>query len=277
MNEIELKNHYPNLQGGTLLPLVLTRVNDAPDNAFARPALIVVPGGAYIMNSGREAEPVAARFLAKGFQTFVLHYHCSSQGAFYPEPLLELASAVDYVKKHANEYHVNPDEIFVVGFSAGGHLTGNLAMEWSDLARRGFEGDASVKAIGLGYPVINHRLGHELSHQKLLGNLNADEYEKMASELDLDLHVNEKNPPAFLFGTAEDHAVPVANVLSYARALSEKGIPFALHIYPRGEHGIATGDYETSTQKDYPVDRKGISDWTSECADFFRSFCVEPF
>ena len=68
MNEIELKNHYPNLQGGTLSPLVLTRVNDSPDNAYVRPALIVVPGGAYIMNSGREAEPVAARFLAKGFR-----------------------------------------------------------------------------------------------------------------------------------------------------------------------------------------------------------------
>ena len=95
MNDIELKKHYPNLQGGTLSPLVLTRVNDTLDNAFVRPALIVVPGGAYIMNSGREAEPVAARFLAKGFQTFVLHYHCSSQGAFYPEPLLELAIAVD--------------------------------------------------------------------------------------------------------------------------------------------------------------------------------------
>ncbi|MGN1261486.1 MAG: alpha/beta hydrolase [Candidatus Enteromonas sp.] len=277
MEDIELKTVNPHLRGGTLSPLVLPRVNDDPVNAFKRPAVIVAPGGAYLSNSDREAMPVAARFLAEGFQAFVLHYFTIAQGVAYPEELLELATAVDYVRKHAEEYHVNEDEIFVVGFSAGGHLVGDLAMEWSDLKRFGFEGDASVKAIGLGYPVINHRLGHELSHQKLLEGTDPSEFEAKADALDLDLHVNANCPPAFLFATAEDHCVPVQNVLSYASALAKEGIPFALHIFPKGEHGISVADYEVSPRKDYPVERKGIRDWPRECADFFRSYCVEPF
>lgn len=62
---------------------------------------------------------MASQFLARGFQTFILTYLCSPDGVSYPEQLIELSAAVDYVKKHAAEYNVNADEVFVVGFRGG--------------------------------------------------------------------------------------------------------------------------------------------------------------
>ena len=98
---ISLKEHYPFLQGGTLEGLTMSNPWDN-GSAYKRPALIVVPGGAYYMTSRREGAPIASAFYAQGFQVFVLWYMTAPDGVRYPEQLLELSSAVDYVKKHAD-------------------------------------------------------------------------------------------------------------------------------------------------------------------------------
>lgn len=118
-------------------------------------------GGAHAFCSNREREPVAAKFLAKGYQVFILDYMTSTQGAHYPEQFLEAGCAVDFIKEHASDDHVNREEIFVIGFSAGGHLAANLACCYGDLSSFGLEIDASFTALGLGYPVINHHLGYD--------------------------------------------------------------------------------------------------------------------
>ena len=110
-----LKTEYPT-QGGELECMLMENPWDVGHENWRRPAVIVVPGGAYAMVSKREGVPVASEFFAKGYQTFVLTYLTANDGVRYPEQLIELGSAVDYVKKHAEEFHVNPNEIFVVGF-----------------------------------------------------------------------------------------------------------------------------------------------------------------
>ena len=278
MRFIDLTEEYPSLKGGTLTPLCLdSAFPEGPEN-WKRPAVIIVPGGAYMSNSKREGEPVAARFLAEGFQTFVFHYLTASQGVSYPEELLELASAVDYVKRHAEEYFVNPDEIFAVGFSAGGHLVGNLAQEMHSMDQHGFRGNPILKAIGLAYPVINPNYGHRQSHDFLLQGYDEKEKEALMEKLSLDLHVSEKNPPAYLFASVPDTLVPVRNVIAYAEALGAHHVNYEMHLYPYGDHGWGPGDLEfASPSYMYPEKRGGVRAWTKECASFFRDLCIEAF
>ena len=272
---IDLKDFYP-VKGGTLKCIAMSFPWDAGHENWKRPAVIVVPGGAYRMVSSREGEPVAMEFLAKGFQVFVLTYLCAPQGVSYPEQLIEVASAVDYVKTHAEEYSVNPDEVFVVGFSAGGHLTANLAVEHQNAsAKAGVELDCKPTAVGLCYPVISRKRGHIASHDNLLCQYSEEEKAILLKTLDLDEQVSELTPPCFIWSTKEDTAVPCENSLSFAMELAKKNIPFELHVYPNGGHGKGTGNLEINDQVT-PAEAR-ISQWVENCIAFFRSFCVEKF
>ena len=95
------------------------------------PAMIVVPGGGYAMTSEREADPIALEYFTRHYNTFIVRYACAPYR--YPTSLTQLACAVDYVKKHADEFNVDTNKIFAVGFSAGGHLLASLANAWNNL------------------------------------------------------------------------------------------------------------------------------------------------
>ena len=235
--KISLKEAY-GIEGGQLECILCESPFDAPAPDWKRPAVIVVPGGAYWGVSKREGEPVASQFLARGFQTFILTYLCSPDGVSYPEQLIELSAAVDYVKKHAAEYNVNADEVFVVGFSAGGHLTADLAVEYASVKEKsGLELDCRPKAVGLGYPVISSKAGHEDSYINLLSGYTEEARGELMKSLDLDQEVTDDTPPAFIWTTSTDTCVPSANSLLYALALAKHKIPYELHVYPQGEHG----------------------------------------
>ncbi len=268
---VNLREEYPFLLGGVLDCQLMDFPWDAP-RGWKRPALIVVPGGGYGFVSKREGEPVSTAFTARGFQTFVLTYVCG-KNARYPEQLLELASAVDYVKKNAEEFNVNPEEIFVVGFSAGGHLTGSLAVSHQMIAEKaGVPLDCKPTAVGLCYPVISQIHGHQGSYNNLLKGYSEEEKETLYKEVNLDEAVNAQTPPAFIWATAEDKTVPPDNALRYAQALDRQSISYELHIYPRGVHGLSTASEEINAQ--HP-DLKRISRWVDDCAEYFRIFIKE--
>lgn len=273
MDTIDLKENYPFLQGGRLVPFCVSEVNDG-NPPWKRPAVIVVPGGGYGYTSNREAEPVAARFLAHGFQTFILRYVCARDGKEYryPEQLHEIAAAVDYLKKHAADYHLEKDEIFAVGFSAGGHLIGDLSMEAAKVSKE-FGLDCTLKAIGLGYSVTDYFTGGaSLTWTNLFQGYSDEEKHKLYEELSLSKRVTENNFPTYMFITAKDHLVPPETSLDYVRALMKHGVPCEFHLYPFGLHGISTGDLEVSGE-DYYHDPTGTAkDWIKECVAFFRCF-----
>ncbi len=275
LGKINLSEVYPSLKGGALTPFVLPYPFDSEGAPFKRPALIVVPGGAYCMVSKREALPVANQFLARGFQAFVLDYVCSPE-AVYPEQLKELACAIDYVKKHADEYWVNADEIFVIGFSAGGHLVADLAMEETTIAKDyELDIDCKVKAIGLLYPVISHKFGYCGTHNNLLNGLeNKDE---LLEKLSLHEHVREGQAPVFIATSIEDNIVPPENALQYAVALKTRKIPFELHLFPTGWHGFSTASNEINPGQNLSLLSKNMKNWPEMCSNFFKGFCVEDF
>ena len=278
--EIDLQKEY-GTQGGVLECLVGGRVWDNPPPNWKRPALIVVPGGGYGMVSRREAEPVAFAFMAKGFQTFILDYAVGGENGYpYPEQLIELGVSVDYVKKHADEFSVNPDEIFVVGFSAGGHLTANLAVEYASVPEKaGKPLDAKPTAVGLSYPVISKIHGHQGSYEYLLYGYSEEAKEELLKTLNLDQAVSEQTPPAFIWTTAKDKAVPPDNALRYAMALDKFGIDYELHVYPRGQHGTSVGNLEINVVNENQTANNlyQITRWVEDCANFFRQYCVENF
>lgn len=100
-------------------------------NGIARPLIIICPGGGYSYLSEREAEPIARAYLAAGYQAIVLHYGID-QHAVMPGPLHDIAQTVAYAREHSKEWQVNPDQIFVCGFSAGAHVAASLGVFWKN-------------------------------------------------------------------------------------------------------------------------------------------------
>ena len=277
---IDLKEHYP-VKGGTLKGMIMKNPWDNCDDGrlnWKRPALIVVPGGGYYWVSNREGDFVAAQFFAKGFQAFVLEYLCKPDGVSYPEQLFELSCAIDYVKKNADNFSVNPDEIFTVGFSAGGHLVADQSCEYPTISKRmGVKLECDPKAVALSYAVINDQSG---TFDNLLFNYPESEKNNLKKRLMADKLVGKQTPPTFIWTTAEDSVVPPTNSLDYASALTNAAVPYELHVYPKGEHGKSTGAIEINYASDGKADYSEwncLSHWFDDCVRFFRSYCTEKF
>ena len=216
-----------------------------------RDAVIVCPGGGYHGLSEREAEPIAAQFLAAGFATFVQRYTVC-EGAADHKPLKQAALAIRHVRENAAKYNVNPDRIFICGFSAGGHLAGSAGVMWNDPAldelMQGAPRDiCRPTGMILCYPVIS---GGEHAHKKSFYNLcgTTTPTDEQLDHFSLEKNVNSTTPPAFLWHTFPDTCVPVQNSLLMANAMLAAGVPFELHIFPEGPHGLALCNEQTWSQ-----------------------------
>lgn len=247
----------------TLYGYLLDQSPDLKDSDCRR-AVIVCPGGSYVFTSDREADPVAMRFLAAGMHAFVLRYSVAPNQ--FPASLLELAEAVALVRDHAQEWNIDPQQIMICGFSAGGHLCASLGTLWKDPvignAMEGRISAGSPQAGGkeapwrpngmiLSYPVISMTLfAHEESRQMLLGDQNCEE---LAEKLSLQNRVTEDTVPTFLWTTQEDELVPVENTLLFAAALQRHHVPLELHLYEKGIHGLSLCDVTTENTADQIV------------------------
>lgn len=238
--------HHP-----TLYPYLLGSSPEM-DSGKRRPAVIICPGGGYAMTSDREAEPVAMQFAASGFQTFVLRY--SVRPAVFPAAICELAFAVGMVRDNAEQWQIDPDRIFVAGFSAGGHLAASLGVFWHEpfLAELLATSGQRIRPNGLilSYPVIT---SGEHAHRESFYNLLGSRYEELVDYVSLENRVSQNTPPVFLWHTWEDDCVPCQNALLLAYALKAEGVSLELHIYPRGGHGLSLANEETAAIGGYGV------------------------
>ena len=213
-----------------------------------RPSVLVIPGGGYEMTSDREAEPIAMQFLAAGFNAFVLRY--SVKPSVFPVALLEAADAMTMIREHAAEWHVDPDAIAVIGFSAGGHLAANLATSTSDdvLVAHGYDPDAvRPNGLMLAYPVITSgSLAHRGSFDSLLGERRNDS--QALESVSIERHIDAKTPPVFAWHTVPDETVPYENTLMLIDACKKAGVSIEAHLFPQGGHGLSLGTAETAWQ-----------------------------
>ncbi|HHY81935.1 MAG TPA: alpha/beta hydrolase [Clostridiales bacterium] len=259
-------------QANELQPTLTTYVLDySPEMPHhdKRPAVLICPGGGYFLTSDREAEPVAMRFAAAGFHAFVLRYRTTP--ARHPSPLLDVSRAMWIIRENAHQWHVDTDRIAVCGFSAGAHLAGSLGVfwhqEWISKTIEMPRGINKPNALILSYPVITSgKFAHRGSFENLLGK---DASRELLDSMSLELHVSKLTPPTFLWHTFDDEAVPVENSLLFANALRKQGIPFELHIYPEGQHGLSLCDKETA------ANYGELKDWVNHHAASWFNLCVE--
>ncbi|MBE7055340.1 MAG: alpha/beta hydrolase [Ruminococcaceae bacterium] len=234
-----------------------------PNETEVRPAVLVIPGGGYSHVSYREGERVALSYSAAGFHTFILDYCVAPHK--HPYPIMNAAKSLEIIRANAKEWNVAADKIAVCGFSAGGHLAASISTLWNNKdifsadqnANKLHRPDASI----LCYPVITcGEHAHKGSFISLTGSETENELWK---KLSLENHVDENTPPAFLWHTYTDAGVPVENSLLYAGALRKYDIPFEMHIYPDGPHGMSRVSDETywnvpKFTRDYPWIQQSI-------------------
>lgn len=211
-----------------------------------RATIVICPGGGYGFTSDREAEPIALKFMAQGFNAIVLRYSVAPER--YPNALLELAETFNYVRKKENQWNVDKERVIVCGFSAGGHLAGSLGVLWNNEFIENSLGvnkeNIKPNAMILCYPVITAGdFAHRGSFDNLLGE---EESERNRHKLSLENLVSKYTPKTFLWHTFTDTTVPVENSLLFANSLAKNKVPFELHIYPNGGHGMALCEESTA-------------------------------
>ncbi|MCL2158915.1 MAG: alpha/beta hydrolase [Oscillospiraceae bacterium] len=214
---------------------------------FPKKAVLVLPGGGYFITSDREAEPVAKAFFAAGMNAFVLRYSVKKEAANFA-PLLDAATAIKHIRDNAERYNIDKDKLVVCGFSAGGHLAACTGTMWKlELLSEKLGCENSYlrpNGMILGYPVISSGAkGHSGSMATLVGKENATQAE--LDKFSVDKQVDADTCPAFVWHTAED-PLPVENSLYMCEALSEHKIPFELHIFPYGAHGLSLATAEVA-------------------------------
>lgn len=224
------------------LPFNMTEMHRENDK---RPCMVVCPGGGYAMCSQRESEPIAMHFLPDGFNVFVITY--STAPHIFPTQMREVAALMELIYKNADEWNCDTSKIAIIGFSAGGHLAAHYSTMYDcKEVREVFPDSKPVNASVLCYPVISAdpASGHMGSFYNLLGKTELTEAE--IDYFSCDRNVKDTTPPAFIWHTAEDNCVPVINSILYAGALANHKVPFELHIYPFGWHGLSTSDGVTN-------------------------------
>ena len=261
-------NLYEDRQDVTLTTYILS---DSPEllNGQKRPAVLVCPGGAYLSCSDREAEPIALRFAAMGYHAFVLRYSTYFNGmprplplpreldmnpnSLYPAPMRDVGKAFLTIRAHADKWLVDMEKIALCGFSAGAHNCAMYAVYWQDPVISEFFGEKAAvfkpAACILGYGISDYHLmfgeikdpiAQELSNAASIAFLGTTSPTKeLLDAVSPVLHVTENTPPMLIWATVADELVPVENSTRMANALAQAGVPFEVHIFEEGPHGLS--------------------------------------
>ncbi|PRX60576.1 acetyl esterase/lipase [Cohnella sp. SGD-V74] len=229
-----------------------------PVQQRGRGAVIVLPGGGYGTRAGHEGEPIALWLNGIGIPAFVLRYRVAPYR--HPSPLTDAQRAVRYVRHHAGQWGIDPGKIAVLGFSAGGHLTVSAGTHYDGgnpeaadpIDRESCRPDAIVPC----YPVVTMQrpFVHEGSRANLLGE---DPNPSLVESFSGEKQVTPDTPPAFIWHTADDGAVPVENALLLAGAYSRNKVPYELHVYETGQHGLGLAKED-----------ERVATWTDLCGSW---------
>ncbi len=244
----------------------LTLHAPSPESANGT-TVLVLPGGGYSHLAAHEGEGYARWLAEHGITAYVLRYRLGSAGYRHPVMLQDAARALRTVRAWARRDGLDPARVGIIGSSAGGHLASTLLTHFApgaEAAEDPVERESSRPDFGiLCYPVISlGEFTHAGSRKQLLGEAPPEELVRLLSN---ELQVTPDTPPCFIWHTAEDQAVPVENALLFASALRRAGVPFALHVYEKGRHGLGL-----------PAAGKGAPAWDETCLAWMRGRGLLP-
>ncbi len=222
------------------------------DDGEVHPCMMVLPGGGYAVVVPPEGELVAKEFNKRGYNCFVMTY-TTNQTMREPvrdQAMNDLARAIRYARKNCDKYRIDPDKLYVCGFSAAGHVCASVCDYWEELTDENPEyKDISCRpdAAVLSYPVITSgEFAHQDSFRFLIGadiyDRTDDEAKALLNRYSLEKNVKDTTPPCFIWQTVTDNLVPVENSYLYAEALKKKGIKHAHHVFSEGWHGLSVSN-----------------------------------
>ena len=237
-----------------------------PDpNTATGAAMVICPGGGYAVLSHPEGKGYAQWLGQMGITCFVLRYRLGTDGYRHPCMLQDAARSVRLIRARATQWSIDPHRVGIIGSSAGGHMVATLVTHFDGgdpkatdpIERQSCRPDTGI----LCYPVITMgKLAHKGSRRNLLGNNPSQE---LIDELSAEKHVTKDTPPCFIWSTVADEAVPVQNSLMFAAAFQDAGVPYDLHIYRNGSHGMGVGGTPTDPEDRHP--------WTEDCKFWLKT------
>ncbi|MCK0144371.1 alpha/beta hydrolase [Arenibacter sp. F26102] len=211
-------------------------------------AVLIFPGGGYgILAYDWEGMDFAKLLNSKGIAGIVVKYRLpslKSQTEIHKVPLQDAQRAIRTVRSKAAEWNIDPNNIGIIGFSAGGHLASTLGTHYNEEVNAKQDAIDQMSArpdfMTLAYPVITMGAPntHGGSRKNLLGE---NPSQKMVDHFSNELQVTADTPPTFLVHATDDTAVPVENSLLFYTALIKHKVAAEMHIYPTGGHGFALG------------------------------------
>lgn len=235
-------------------------------------AVVVCPGGGYThLAEDHEGKQVAEWLNKLGVAAFVLHYRVGTQDGqknLYPIPFDDGERAMRLVRSESQKFHIHPERIGILGFSAGGHLASTVGTHFDNgdpySPDRVEQITSRPNFMILIYPVISFKTEfcHRGSRQALLG-MNPDLH--LVHFLSNETQVTTLTPPTFLVATDADRSVPVENSLLFYEALRKARVPAELHVYQKGGHGFGLAP-----------DDVVLSTWPKHCADWMRGMGLLP-
>jgi len=225
-------------------------------------AVIICPGGGYgILAAGHEGADVAKVFNDAGVTAFVLRYRLPNDECMIHKeyvPLMDAQQAIYFVRSHARQYHIDPNKIGIMGFSAGGHVASTAGTHFEPVLKELASENVRPDFMMLIYPVIsfNEEIGHIGSRDNLLGK---DPDKQLVHLFSNEEQVTPRTPPTFLVHASDDDGVNPENSIRFYQALLKNKVPAELHLYERGGHGFGLHNIMTS------------EDWFKSCVDWMKA------
>ena len=217
-------------------------------------AVIILPGGGYEdLAANLEGRQFADWFAARGFRAFVLSYRLPSHGYLLPVPLIDARRAIQLVRARAQDYHISPDRIVLIGFSAGGHLAALAAAQpvpGDPNAADAIERFSSrPDYLVLGYPWLG-AVSLDYSHLNYCKEFHLeDQCAELTKKYNPELFVTKAMPPTFIYHTFDDRTVPIEQSMSFFEAMVKAGVQTEYHVFSSGAHGSGLGKAQLSLEQ----------------------------
>lgn len=253
-----------------------------------KPLVIICPGGGYAFTSDREAEVIALKFNSIGMNAVVLWYSTNDVVKNIPQnALYELLQAVSIVRNNVDSWLLDENNIWVCGFSAGGHLALNGAVKSTNhlIAQKlGVSlSDIKINGVILGYPCVYQEQSFEEDDLGFASGLIT--YPQTANErffgtkkptkedieqFNLLNDITPETPPMFIWHTYEDQLVDVMNAIKLSYTLRKNNVPFEMHIFEKGEHGLSLADRTTARKPSHY--NSHVAKWFELCEEWLSNY-----
>lgn len=246
--EIWQNGEYAYKTAGNFRPFMMAMLHEDEE---AHPAMIILPGGAYVILTAAEAEYPARKFYELGYNAFVLCYtnNITNDAPVHFQPLRDVSRAVRLIRGGAERFRLEDDSVYVCGFSAGGHLAAALAVHYNlpQLCDSMYTQSNKPNAVLVNYPIVCGGVDTiKMNYASVLGeHPDKEEYGLMC----LDENVRSDSSPMFISHGTDDRVVPAIHSLKLATACAEHGVPYELHLLCDGGHGVTNQGATASDTK----------------------------